>query len=1004
MARQLLLLTIGFCLVFQLPAQPALRFSADSLWKQERYAEARQRYDSELMARLSRHDYGAYLAGLLQYAANCQDMGDYDRAAQVFEQYLGKLPAAASVRQDSLLALAYHKLGVAHYYRDDYPGAARAYRRSLQLRSRAFPADHPDRLKTLGNLGTVFYFNNQVDSAIYCMQQVLAVYQAAASPPTDKLASLHQSLANAFADLEDKRNCQLHLQAAIALRENLQEAAPAPLTALYLDASRCAWLLKDASSTITYAQKAIRRLEGDPTGSRQRADALNFLAIGYKESQQWVAAERAYRDALRAYRELEDTDRQQGYIHFNLAALYHTQDNPAAALAEVEQANVRFRALADTVNLASGLHARAVYLNKLGRRADALEAFARAERLLFPDLAHFPPATPHVDRSLRGELIELYVDQAVVLAAVGATQDDIRRALALLDFSLSQLELLRLDVNADESKRFISEKARPVFNKAISLHLRLWRQTRLRYYAETAFQLAERARAFTLLSAIQQRRLLAGEAAAWREQEYALRRHLVELEQRLRREDTPGLRRRLADTNFRLQQLMDSVQLAVPGYRDAATQPTASVSEVQAFLRREGRALIEYVLTDEDIHLFYLDGQELQVISLPLDFPLQDWVMQLREALNRGAYADISLLDPAEQERYDRQYRRLAQQLYQKLLAPVAGQYVLPHSLILIPDGLLAYVPFAALLTAPADAVAYRDLPYLVRQHALSFSYSATYLHDLASRPAPPTNRRLLAFAPSFTNHRVPGNGSYARQRSALLPLGFNRAEVAAIDELVPTDAYYARQATKENFLAQAPDYYGLHLSSHALVDADNPDFSYIAFSQQSDTVDEGQLLFVNDLYLQYLQAELAVLSACETSMGEIIPGEGIISLARAFAYAGVRSTLTTLWKVNDEATHAAVVAFYEQLHDERAKDAALQAAQLSLVDAGTYAHPYYWSGLVLYGATTPMHFRAVGWWAWGVGALLLLAGLAWWYRRSRPRRQLDQPRAKSAEQVRITT
>lgn len=985
MARQIVLLTIGSVFCILLYGQDGFPSLADSLWERESYAEATQVYEAGLKNSLDRKAYSRYLQGLIQYAANCQSAGEYDRAARLFERYLALLPPALPRRQDSLLALAYHKLGVVHYYRDDYRSAARAYQRSLRIRARSFPADHPDLLKTLGNLGTVYYFNDQIDSAIYCMQQVLQTYQSAQDPPRDKLAALHQSLANAYADLEDKKNCQLHLQAAVALRENLGDDDPAALTALYLDASRCAWLLKDAAATIDFAQKAIRRLEGAAEGQRQRADALNFLAIGYKESQRGEASERAYREALQAYRQVEGAQRQEGYIHFNLAALYYTLKQPAQALAEGERAIAVFLALADTANLASGMHARGVYLNELGRRQEALRSFERAEQLLFTGQKQFPPPPALVADHQRGDLIELYVDKAVVLAAAGAPQEDIKKALGLLDFSLAQLELLRLDVNADESKRFISEKARPVFNKAISLHLRLWRQTRLPYYAETAFQLAERARAFTLLSAIQQRRLLATAAGAWREQEYDLRRGIVELEQRLRREDHPDLRRQLADTNFRLQQLMDSVRRAEPHYRDAATQTTASVTDIQALLRQSGRALIEYVLTEEEVHLFYLDGRQLQVATIALDFPLQEWVTQLRQTLTQGAYADFSLLAPDEQARYDEQYRTLAYQLYRKLLAPIAEQYALPEALVLIPDGVLAYIPFAALLTAPSRSAAYRELPYLLRQHALSFSYSATYLHSLSKTPPPPTNHRLLAFAPSFTNHQAAT--VRANERSGLLPLGFNRAEVAAIARLIPTDTYYAQQATKENFLRAATDYHGLHLSSHALVDADNPDFSYIAFSQQSDTVDEGQLLFVNDLYLQYLQAELAVLSACETSMGEIIPGEGIISLARAFAYAGVRSTLTTLWKVNDEATQEAVIAFYQALHAGQTKDMALQAAQLAMIDKQTYAHPYYWSGLVLYGATTPMEFRAGGWQPWALGGLLLLAGWGWW-RRGRKKQE----------------
>ncbi len=132
-------------------------------------------------------------------------------------------------------------------------------------------------------------------------------------------------------------------------------------------------------------------------------------------------------------------------------------------------------------------------------------------------------------------------------------------------------------------------------------------------------------------------------------------------------------------------------------------------------------------------------------------------------------------------------------------------------------------------------------------------------------------------------------------------------------------------------------------------------DYSYLAFAEVKDSI-ENELLYVRDLYNLQLNADLVVLSACETAQGELQRGEGIISLARAFAYAGAKSIVTTLWVVDDAASKDLMKEFYLQLRKGKAKkntkDAALQAAKLKLVDGkdAVRKHPFFWAGFIAVG------------------------------------------------------
>ncbi|MEM9991712.1 MAG: CHAT domain-containing protein, partial [Bacteroidota bacterium] len=288
-----------------------------------------------------------------------------------------------------------------------------------------------------------------------------------------------------------------------------------------------------------------------------------------------------------------------------------------------------------------------------------------------------------------------------------------------------------------------------------------------------------------------------------------------------------------------------------------------------------------------------------------------------------------------------------------KLLLPIAQIHALPPQLLVVPDGVLGYLPFDALLTEQVRAQNYGQYyhyPYLLRQHQLSYTYSATLLQRMNTMVIAPEHQSVLAFAPSFGHGFATASerGSIFDERMGLSPLLHNQRETAAIHQLLGGKNIYGTTATKQRFLDLARQYSYLHLSSHARMNDEQSDYSYIAFTQHSNTtLDKAQLLFVRELYNTPLQAEMVVLSACETALGKLHKGEGIMSLARAFSYAGTRSVITTLWRVNDQATADLMISFYAHLQAGKSKDEALWLAKKALLTEGVQPHPYYWAGFV---------------------------------------------------------
>ncbi|MFK8160989.1 MAG: CHAT domain-containing protein, partial [Lewinella sp.] len=393
-------------------------------------------------------------------------------------------------------------------------------------------------------------------------------------------------------------------------------------------------------------------------------------------------------------------------------------------------------------------------------------------------------------------------------------------------------------------------------------------------------------------------------------------------------------------------------------------------------------------------YLFHLqpDGS-LRMMPLEIDQGLQNIIDSWRSAISKGAYRQKSLRD--DQQAIDNTFTVWGGTLLDLLLPGLHnGELVLGNRLCIIPDGSLNYLPFAALpLKGQPAPIDYARLTYLQSGRTLQYAYSASYLLELERRPTPVFTEDLLAFAPSFSGEATPGEVSLLRsQRSTivlslensgklpgLLPLSHNRSEVAAIVSLVPDhEVFYDKAATRGAFLSALGDSRILHLSSHGMVDSVDANLSFVAFSQDGNVLDEDELLYFNDLSTLPLDAELVVLSACETSLGKVVPGESVLSLGNAFAAAGARSTLTSLWKVDDAATEDLMISFYQNLAAGKTRAEALADAQQRQRTEGEFAHPYYWSAMTLNGEAGAIELKEASNWPIWVGGLLLLLGGIW--------------------------
>ncbi|MEM9261465.1 MAG: CHAT domain-containing protein, partial [Bacteroidota bacterium] len=379
--------------------------------------------------------------------------------------------------------------------------------------------------------------------------------------------------------------------------------------------------------------------------------------------------------------------------------------------------------------------------------------------------------------------------------------------------------------------------------------------------------------------------------------------------------------------------------------------------------------LIETFVGERNIYLFFLAEGQFTLHTLLMEGSFAELVTAF---LSFTRTQEAFLKDPAGSYHT---YCQTAHELYTLLLAPLLDSLAHPpERLVLVTAQELATTPFAALLTGPAegDGRNYRELPYLARKYALSYAPSASLWMAATTKPQR-SSTPYAGFAPDYAQVQYPNH-------KAQPPLRQASTEIRAASELLGGQSYLGTAATEAAFRQQSARL--IHLAAHALIDEEQPLQSRILL-HPADTTEDG-MLHVHELYGLQLPAQLSLLGACHTAAGPYQKGEGILSLERAFLYAGCPSVVSSLWAAEDAATAAINGFFLAALQQGLPKDQALQSAQLRYLETcppGT-ENPFFWSGHRLAGSTAPLVYP---WWTsaiwWVASGLLLLFGGILWFR-----------------------
>jgi CHAT domain-containing protein/tetratricopeptide (TPR) repeat protein len=600
-----------------------------------------------------------------------------------------------------------------------------------------------------------------------------------------------------------------------------------------------------------------------------------------------------------------------------------------------------------------------------------------------------------IGRDLRGEAAALYG-----IAVIEAQRQNLSTSKRLIEAAIGIIEALRAKTPGQELRSSFFSSVQDYYELYIYVLIQMHKQDPSANFNTAALQASERARARALLESLGETqtelRKRVDQKLLDREQE--LQQKLsAKAEEQLRsligtnqNQDASALDKDIAALTSALQDLRTEIRIKNPKLASLIQPQPLTVKDIQQQVLDSDTLLLEYKLGDKGSYLWLVSSDSIASFEIPSRAEIETTAKRFYELLTepnqiyRATEKDRDLrvikLSANNKETED-----AAAALSQMLLGQVAEKLG-KKRLIIVADGVLQYVPFAALVEPKLDAQG-KSQPLLVNHEIVSIPSASTIpaiRKELAARKAAAKTVAMLA-DPVFDQNdgRVKAaQGQKANMQSAspeardlivkaqgaakesgidggevTIPrLPGTRQEAEQILALVPSEQKLkALDFAASRMTAMSSDlsnYRIIHFATHGLVNSSNPDLSGILLSmvdEQGKT--QNGFLQAHEVYTLNLPADLVVLSACQTALGKEIKGEGLVGLTRGFMYAGAASVVASLWKVNDEATADLMAKFYNlMLKDGLKPAAALRAAQLAVSREGKWDSPYYWAAFILQG------------------------------------------------------
>jgi CHAT domain-containing protein len=633
----------------------------------------------------------------------------------------------------------------------------------------------------------------------------------------------------------------------------------------------------------------------------------------------------------------------------------------------------------------------ALSLKAVGKSEEALEII---QALLFNEEQKHSSENPPLEK-LKPDLTTLKIlkiKYSLLRDIYRKTGDSafLKSAAATSELVVNVLDKVRINISEEESRLILGDKYRESYLNVIRDFNLLYNITGENHYFETAFQYSEKSKVAGLLTSTRELKaaqLQIPDDVANLEKD--LQRSISLYEVRIADESsskTPrtayisGLKESLLKAVRKRDSLILVFEKNYPGYYAIKFNThVAEINDIPGIVGKNGN-YVNYILSDSLIYTFVINRDQHKLLVQRIDSSFFNDMRQFRNLLSKPSPSENATSNFKE-------YQRLGYSLYKTLVEPVR-KYFISDRVIISPDNFLSYLPFEAFLTSidQGNGIRYKDLKYLMNDLDISYTYSATFLSEMAGKKTNNTNN-LIAFAPDYPESIDIQSVMMSRQGSmgSLNDLPYARQEAEYVSGITEGKLFLNKEAKESVFKKESGNFDIIHLAMHTLLNDKDPMRSTLIFTHSNDSTEDGYLK-TYEIYGIPLKAKMVVLSSCNTGTGMLYSGEGILSLARGFIYSGSLSVVMSMWEIEDKSGTDVVKMFYDNLESGYSKSNSLKRARTAFLKNADQlrSHPYYWSSMVVYGNNSPIYHNKLKTGIISLLGLLILAGSVIYYRKRR--------------------
>lgn len=880
-------------------------------------------------------------ASINQLAIFYANSGQYIKSHKYFS-ILKEIDEANLQPGDPNLATTYSNLGIIYEIMGDAKNAETYHAKALKIKTEALGTENPQLYYDFLGLAILYIQLGDYDQSLLFLEQsqrILETHGLRNAESDSKYYSQKGSIYKIKGKIQEAKE---HYTSAVESLQTLPNKAAISgpiyhnIATMYLD-------IGEIDSAISYSNLALENNSVLSAENIYVLENLHFLGNLYNAIGELDKSERQFDQALQMADKLfGKTHRERAFILADYAKLLLNKKDHRRALKIAQQgligATFEFTDTLTTKNPRSD--------DTPNPRALAMALTAKSEILRDQYLINKDT---------------LFLSQA----------------LATSTLAIAALEAAQSNYKSEGSVLILRQQFNQIFQQAVENAHTLYELTNEDQYLEQALSFADKSKSILLSAFISDSRaksfsnipdqLLKKEADLKREISF-YEQKLLDTNKDSDPESYRTIQTSLFDQKIQHDSLIDHYEKNYPGYYDLKyNTEKLYLSEIKKSLDKD-QHFIEYYLSGDLMYIFCVSRSTTSIHTVAIDSTFQNNIIHLSTLLKNKKTDNKTFI-------------KTSYALFQHLIGPVSKE-IKGRDLIIAPHGILGTIPFEILVNSPEEK-SFKSMEYLVKNHAISYTFNISLFINLQKKRKSSRESEFVAYAPSFVLRDSEGSAveptllANITERSGLAPLHGAKAEIDILNALYNGTVFKNEFATESNFKNKTSGKNIVHLATHAIIDEINPLNSRLLFTIDPDSDEDGDL-HAWELYNLDLNADVVVLSACNTGAGSIEEGEGVLSLGRAFAYTNCPTQIMSLWPAQDLATAQIMETFYKHSRDEDLSRA-MRRAKLEFLEQSTDLdmHPFYWAGFIVQGNTSIKSGSSSMAFMW-TGILMLIA-MVWW-------------------------